>query len=82
MVQTKMSASNGNSTNGGNGNGLNEVLKPRAEWLAKRKAENTDGNFSQMHYARQGIITGEMHYIAQREKIAPDWSATKSPAAA
>ena len=67
-----MSADNGNSTNGANGNGLNEVLKPRAEWLAKRKAENTDGNFSQMHYARRGAITEEMLYVARREKIAPE----------
>ena len=53
-----MSANNGNPTNGANGNDLDAVLKPRAEWLAKRKAENKDGNFSQMHYARQGVITG------------------------
>jgi phosphomethylpyrimidine synthase len=25
-----------------------------------------------MHYARQGIVTEEMHFIAQREKIAPE----------
>ena len=37
--------------NGTNGSGLDAVLKPRAEWLANRKAENKDGNFSQMHYA-------------------------------
>src|SRR6202165_230957 len=72
MVQTKMSAGNGDSTNGSNGNGLDAVLKPRAAWLAKRKAENTDGNFSQMHYARQALITDEMQYIAHREKITPE----------
>ena len=70
MVQTKMSADNGK--NGADGNGLDAVLKPRAEWLAKRKAENTDGNFSQMHYARRGVITDEMQYIAYREKITPE----------
>ncbi len=65
-----MSAGNGDSKNGANGNNndLDAVLKPRAEWLAKRKAENTDGNFSQMHYARQGVTTDEMRYIAHREK--------------
>ena len=67
-----MSASNGDSKNSINGNGLDAVLKPRAEWLAKRKAENTDGNFSQMRYARQGLITDEMRYIAHREKITPE----------
>jgi phosphomethylpyrimidine synthase len=72
MVQTNMSAGNDGSGNGANGNNLNEVLKPRAEWLAKRKSENKDGNFSQMHYARQGDITEEMAYIAHREKITPE----------
>ena len=70
-----MSAGNGNSIIGANGNSLDAVLKPRAEWLAKRKAENAqnkDGNFSQMHYARQGVITEEMQYIAHREKITPE----------
>src|ERR1700723_1498673 len=71
MVQAKMSPDNGGSTHGVNGNGINEVLKPRAEWLAKRKAENKDGNFSEMHYARQGVITEEMAYIAHREKLTP-----------
>jgi phosphomethylpyrimidine synthase len=70
MVQANMSAGNGNSTS--NGNGLAAVLKPRAEWLAKRKAENQDGNFSQMHYARRGLVTEEMAYIADREKITPE----------
>jgi phosphomethylpyrimidine synthase len=67
-----MSASNGDSTNGANGSGLDAVLKPRAAWLAQRKAENKDGNFSQMHYARQRAITEEMQYIAHREKITPE----------
>src|ERR1700738_594493 len=72
MVQTKMSAGNGDSKNGSNGNGLDAVLKPRPKWLAKRQAENTDGNFSQMHYARRAVITDEMKYIAHREKLAPE----------
>src|SRR5882762_5691875 len=69
MVQSIMSAVNSNV---GNGNGVSAALKPRAEWLAKRRSENRDGNFSQMHYARQGVITEEMAYIAYREKIAPE----------
>src|SRR5258708_14903967 len=68
----KMSAGNGSSANGANANDLDAVLKPRAQWLAKRKVENKDGNFSQMHYARQGLITDEMQYIAHCEKIAPE----------
>ena len=59
------------STNGSNGNGY-AVPKPRAEWLSRRKQQNTDGNFSQMHYARQGVITEEMSFIAHKEKITPE----------
>ena len=56
------------SSNGTNGNGY-VVPKPRADWLAQRKRENTDGNFSQMHYARKGVMTEEMSYIAHKEKL-------------
>src|ERR1700758_129297 len=55
-----------------NGSGNGTVPKPRAEWLARRRADNTDGNFSQMHYARQGLITEEMLYVAEREKLTPE----------
>ncbi|MGH9517562.1 MAG: phosphomethylpyrimidine synthase ThiC [Terriglobales bacterium] len=62
-----------NSNNGnGNGHSADAATKLRAEWIAKRKSQNTEGNFSQMRYARQGIVTEEMHYVAQREKIAPE----------
>src|SRR6478736_4554647 len=56
-------------TNGSNGH---SVPQPRAEWIASRKSNNTDGNFSQMRYARKGEITDEMRYIALREKITPE----------
>src|SRR5258708_21696936 len=70
-VEQSMTPTNGTSSNGSNsGNGA--VPKPRAEWLTRRKAENKDGNFSQMHYARQGVITEEMAYVAHREKITPE----------
>ena len=59
------------STNGSNGNGYS-VPKPRAEWLSRRRQQNTDGNYSQMHYARQGAITEEMSFIAHKEKITPE----------
>ncbi len=64
-----MTSTNGNFGNGNNGY---SAPKPRAEWLARRRKENTDGNFSQMHYARQGVFTEEMGYVAHREKIAPE----------
>ena len=60
------------SPNGDNGNGHNGTgaARPRAEWITRRKAANNDGNFSQIHYARQGLITEEMQYVADREKVA------------
>src|ERR1019366_2081577 len=67
-----MDSTNGNGgSNNGNNNG-NSVPRPRAEGIARRNAENKDGNFSQMHYARQGILTEEMGYVAHREKISPE----------
>ena len=41
----------------------------RTEWVAQRKGQ---ANVTQMHYARQGTITEEMHYVAQRENLAPE----------
>ena len=62
------------SPNGNNGNGHNgtDAARPRAEWIARRQAANTEGNFSQMHYARRGVITEEMQYVASREKVAAE----------
>ena len=46
----------------------------RDGWIEKRAAAMNGGtrNFSQMHYARKGLITEEMLYVATREKIAPE----------
>src|SRR5580698_1247075 len=64
-----------------NGNGTHlhgndyKVPTGRAEWVVRRKAEaerTGDWNMSQMHFARKGMITEEMAYVAQREKIAPE----------
>src|SRR5271165_6664236 len=41
----------------------------RTEWVAKRKDDKIR---TQMHYARQGIVTEEMHYVAHREHIASE----------
>ena len=60
-------------TNGSAGNGSNGAASRNpGQSGSQRKAENTDGNFSQMHYARKGVITEEMAYVAQREKLAPE----------
>lgn len=48
------------------------VPKPRAEWIARRReeaAKRGDTNFSQMHYAKMGVVTEEMAYVAHREKL-------------
>lgn len=71
---------NGGASNG-NGNGAHtqgndyKVPTGRAEWIVKRKAEAArtgDTNMSQMHFARKGLITEEMAYVAQREKISAE----------
>ncbi|HEX6466913.1 MAG TPA: phosphomethylpyrimidine synthase ThiC [Terriglobales bacterium] len=80
-----MSVQNGHNGNGAPGNeGSNGIhknghssgtAKPRAEWIAKRRAQaekTGDNNFSQMHFARKGLITEEMEYIAHKERISPE----------
>ncbi len=49
--------------------------KIREEWIARRRAEAArtgDNNFSQMHFARKGLVTEEMMYVAEREKLSPE----------
>ncbi len=41
----------------------------RKEWVKNRKGSNV----SQMHYARQGVITEEMHHVAMREELEPEF---------
>jgi phosphomethylpyrimidine synthase len=38
----------------------------RAEWVAKRRGQEC---VTQIHYARQGVITEEMEHVARREKL-------------
>src|SRR5271163_4430771 len=49
-------------------------MSMRDAWIEKRTASMNGGirNFSQMHYARKGVITEEMEYVAKREKISPE----------
>src|SRR5580700_2248952 len=46
----------------------------RDAWIEKRtEAMNGGGrNFSQMHYARKGVVTEEMEYVARRERLEPE----------
>ena len=41
----------------------------REQWISKRKA---DPIRTQMHYARKGVVNGEMEYVARRERLAPE----------
>ena len=41
----------------------------RHEWIAPRL---NDPVRTQMYYARQGIVTGEMQYVADKERLAPE----------
>ena len=38
----------------------------RASWVSPRKGQ---ANVSQLHYARQGVVTEEMAYVAKRENL-------------
>ena len=48
----------------------------RDNWLEKREKDDTaangNRNMSQMHFARQGVTTEEMRFVAGREKIEPE----------
>src|SRR5215469_3769335 len=60
--------------NGKNGSTNGSRPRIREEWIARRRAEGArsgDDNFSQMHFARQGLVTEEMLYVADREKVSP-----------
>ena len=46
--------------------------KRRLPWIADRLSRG-DTNFSQLHYARQGLITEEMQFCAIRENVAPEF---------
>ena len=48
------------------------VPKRRAEWIERREARG-DTNFSQMHYAKKGVVTEEMQFIALRENMDPEY---------
>jgi phosphomethylpyrimidine synthase len=50
--------------------GLPKLRKP---WIEARMRDGDSGNRSQMHYARRGIITPEMKFVAIRENVAPDF---------
>src|SRR6185295_395973 len=44
----------------------------RREWVEAR-VRRGDTNFSQMHYARRGVVTEEMAFVAARENVDPEF---------
>src|SRR5260370_2313996 len=48
----------------------------RDSWIEKREAAvagtNGNRNISQMHFARQGVITEEIEFVGKREKLEPE----------
>src|SRR5512136_152106 len=41
----------------------------RADWVAKRRGHPS---VTQMHYARKGVVTEEMAFVARRERLDPE----------
>jgi len=67
-----MSAVNGTIPSNGQ---WSEAPKLRSEWITRRRehaANSGDANMSQMHFARQGLITEEMAFVAKRERISAE----------
>ncbi|HUQ05254.1 MAG TPA: phosphomethylpyrimidine synthase ThiC [Kofleriaceae bacterium] len=57
-------------TSGPENHDLHQGLpKLRKAWIERRLREGDDGNRTQMHYARKGVITEEMRFIALREGL-------------
>jgi phosphomethylpyrimidine synthase len=78
VPQREIALSNGErvtvyDTTGPQGCDLHQGLpKRRQEWIDAR-IRRGDRNFSQMHYARRGIVTEEMRFCALREHVDPDF---------
>src|SRR6185503_2390454 len=50
---------------------LRDIIEAmRTEWVASRSSDRIR---TQIHYARQGQITGEMQYVAKRERLTPEF---------
>jgi len=47
----------------------NDLSLMRTDWVAKRAQ---DGCLTQMHYARKGVVTEEMAFVAARERVEPE----------
>jgi phosphomethylpyrimidine synthase len=59
-------------TTGPESSGTSGLPALRGPWVQARE-ERGDLNFSQMHYARRGIVTEEMWFVAEREGVTPEF---------
>ncbi len=60
-------------TTGPEGQDPHRGLPPRrGAWIAARERRG-DRNVSQMHYARRGVVTEEMRFVALRENVDPEF---------
>jgi phosphomethylpyrimidine synthase len=74
-MQTNGNGAGSAVMNGNGTNGASAVPHPRAQWIASRRERadaSGDRNFSQMHFARLGVITEEMEYVAALERISSE----------
>ncbi|KAJ7551384.1 hypothetical protein O6H91_06G012900 [Diphasiastrum complanatum] len=55
-----------------NVNPVTGIPKLRKDWIEKREARG-DARFTQMFYAKQGIVTEEMLFCAARENLDPEF---------
>ncbi|MHC4514273.1 MAG: phosphomethylpyrimidine synthase ThiC [Planctomycetota bacterium] len=60
-------------TSGPQGHDPEAGLSPRRRPWIDQRIRRGDTNFSQMHYARQGVITEEMRFCAIRENVDPEF---------
>eukprot|EP00536_Pseudo-nitzschia_multiseries_P006037 jgi/Psemu1/255053/estExt_Genewise1Plus.C_1240062 len=47
------------------------IPKVRADWIAAREGKHE--RYTQMHFAKKGMITEEMLYVAEREGVEPEF---------
>ena len=52
--------------------------KMRAAWVERRRAAG-DAVVTQMHYARAGVVTEEMAFVAAREELDPEFVRSEVP---
>ena len=50
--------------------------RSRAPWVAERRT-GPGGNLTQLHFARKGVITEEMRFVAEREGVDPGFVRTE-----